>query len=56
MVTSDDIDDLMIMASISLKGWTKYYKGKITRENRENDILFEFIKSRCKTNQTNRKR
>ena len=26
-----------------LKGWTKYYKGKITRENRDGtyDILFD---------------
>ena len=53
------VDDMMIMMMIvmmmrvsiskgdrveaKLKGWTKYYKGKITRENRDGtyDILFD---------------
>ena len=48
---SDDSDDDEAVMSISkgdrveakLKGWTKYYKGKITRENRDGtyDILFD---------------
>ena len=48
---SDDDNDNGTDASISkgdrveakLKGWTKYYKGKITRENRDGtyDILFD---------------
>ena len=48
---SDDSDDDEDVTSISkgdrveakLKGWTKYYKGKITRENRDGtyDILFD---------------
>merc|ERR1711871_986829 len=48
---SDDSDDDDEDVSISkgdrieakLKGWTKYYKGKITRENRDGsyDILFD---------------
>ena len=48
---SDDSDDDKDDTSISkgdrveakLKGWTKYYKGKITRENRDGtyDIVFD---------------
>ena len=46
---SDDSDDDEVSISkgdrveAKLKGWTKYYKGKITRENRDGtyDILFD---------------
>ena len=51
MMSDDDSDDDKDDVSISkgdrveakLKGWTKYYKGKITRENRDGtyDILFD---------------
>ena len=43
----DDTDDASISkgdrVEAKLKGWTKYYKGKITRENRDGtyDILFD---------------
>ena len=46
MMMSDD-DDVSISkgdrVEAKLKGWTKYYKGKITRENRDGtyDILFD---------------
>merc|ERR1711871_1486245 len=42
----DDDDDVSLSkgdrVEAKLKGWTKYYKGKITRENRDGtyDILF----------------
>merc|ERR1712054_22209 len=46
---NDDSDDDEVSISkgdrveAKLKGWTKYYKGKITRENRDGsyDILFD---------------
>ena len=45
---SDDDEDIMSISKgdrveAKLKGWTKYYKGKITRENRDGtyDILFD---------------
>ena len=43
----DDDDDVSLSkgdrVEAKLKGWTKYYKGKITRENRDGtyDILFD---------------
>ena len=46
MMDEDD-DDISISkgdrVEAKLKGWTKYYKGKITRENRDGtyDILFD---------------
>ena len=45
--SDDDKDDTSISkgdrVEAKLKGWTKYYKGKITRENRDGtyDILFD---------------
>ena len=45
--SDDDDDDTSISkgdrVEAKLKGWTKYYKGKITRENRDGtyDILFD---------------
>ena len=45
--SDDDKDDVSISkgdrVEAKLKGWTKYYKGKITRENRDGtyDILFD---------------
>ena len=45
--SDDDEDDTSISkgdrVEAKLKGWTKYYKGKITRENRDGtyDILFD---------------
>ena len=45
--SDDDEDDVSISkgdrVEAKLKGWTKYYKGKITRENRDGtyDILFD---------------
>ena len=45
--SDDDDDDVSISkgdrVEAKLKGWTKYYKGKITRENRDGtyDILFD---------------
>ena len=47
MTLNDDKDDTSISkgdrVEAKLKGWTKYYKGKITRENRDGtyDILFD---------------
>merc|ERR1711907_415034 len=44
---SDDDDEVSISkgdrVEAKLKGWTKYYKGKITKENRDGtyDILFD---------------
>merc|ERR1711968_412765 len=46
--SEDDDDDFLSLSKgdrveAKLKGWTKYYKGKITRENRDGtyDILFD---------------
>ena len=45
--SDDDNDDTSISkgdrVEAKLKGWTKYYKGKITRENRDGtyDIVFD---------------
>merc|ERR1712178_252129 len=45
--SDDDKDDVSISkgdrVEAKLKGWTKYYKGKITKENRDGtyDILFD---------------
>ena len=45
--SDDDEDNVSISkgdrVEAKLKGWTKYYKGKITRENRDGtyDILFD---------------
>ena len=45
--SDDDDDDVSLSkgdrVEAKLKGWTKYYKGKITRENRDGtyDILFD---------------
>merc|ERR1711871_1734144 len=52
----DDDDDVSLSkgdrVEAKLKGWTKYYKGKITRENRDGtyDIVFDDGERKSKVN------